>query len=144
MERYLPTGNETISLPKLNADTAGIEDITFLYMQQKGMIELRGSDDLPLILPFIEVGGQAFRLESLQWQRQHAWLPSMEAKAGDLDFSMVILPPVGERGFAMKLSVTASKQTSFTWGVHGCWDSSWHCVNEDKQLEGSAYCYESL
>ncbi len=33
MERYLPTGNEMISLPKLNADTAAIEDLTFLAMQ---------------------------------------------------------------------------------------------------------------
>ena len=37
MERYLPTGNEMISLPKLNADTAAIEDLTFLSMQQRGI-----------------------------------------------------------------------------------------------------------
>ena len=33
MERYLPTGNEMISLPKLNEQTAAIEDLTFLSMQ---------------------------------------------------------------------------------------------------------------
>lgn len=142
MERYIPTGNETVSLPKINAVTAGIEDITFLYMQQKGMIEIRG-DDLPLILPFVEIDGKALPLENLKWKRKHAWLPSMEAKAGGLDYSMVILPPVGERGFAIKLSVTAPGQVTIAWGIHGCWDSSWHCVNENKQLEGSAYCYES-
>lgn len=32
MERYLPTGNEQISIPRLNEVTAAIEDITFLYM----------------------------------------------------------------------------------------------------------------
>ena len=37
MERYLPTGNEMISLPKLNEQTAAIEDLTFLSMQQRGM-----------------------------------------------------------------------------------------------------------
>ena len=29
MERYLPTGNEMISLPKLNEQTAAIEDSLF-------------------------------------------------------------------------------------------------------------------
>ena len=31
MERYLPTGNEQISIPRLNEVTAAIEDITFLW-----------------------------------------------------------------------------------------------------------------
>ena len=42
MDRYLPTGNEMVSLPKLNELTAGIEDMTWLTMQYKGLIELRG------------------------------------------------------------------------------------------------------
>lgn len=46
MERYIPTGNEMISLPKINEATAGIEDFTYLSMQHKGLIEVRGSDDL--------------------------------------------------------------------------------------------------
>ena len=36
MERYLPTGNEQISIPRLNEVTAAIEDITFLYMACRG------------------------------------------------------------------------------------------------------------
>ena len=40
MERYLPTGNAFLSLPKINEKTAGIEDLTFLSMQHKGMIEI--------------------------------------------------------------------------------------------------------
>lgn len=36
MERYIPTGNEMISLPKINEFTAGIEDFTYLSMQHKG------------------------------------------------------------------------------------------------------------
>ena len=51
MERYLPTGNEMISLPKLNEQTAAIEDLTFLSMQQRGMIELCGTEDEPLMQP---------------------------------------------------------------------------------------------
>ena len=32
MDKYLPTGNEMVSIPKLNEATAGFEDVTFLHM----------------------------------------------------------------------------------------------------------------
>lgn len=143
MNRYIPTGNERISLPKINETTGGIEDFTYLSMQHKGLIEVRGSEQTPLIQPFLSRGGEAVPLESLQWRREHFWIPALTAKAGDLDFSMVVLPPVGERGFAVKLSVTSGEDTEITWGLKGRWESSWHCVNEDKQLDGTVHCYES-
>ena len=59
MERYLPTGNEMISLPKINELTAGIEDFTYLSMQHKGLIEVRGGNDLPLIAPFVSLVGRS-------------------------------------------------------------------------------------
>ena len=32
MKKYLPTGNEQLSLPKLNEENIGVEDVTFLHM----------------------------------------------------------------------------------------------------------------
>lgn len=143
MERYLPTGNEMISLPKVNEITAGIEDFTYLSMQHKGMIEVRGSETLPLIQPFITISGQEISLTEFNWCREHYWIPSLQAKAGNNDFAMTILTPIGERGFAMKLSITGAEDASVVWGLKGCWESSWHCINGDKKLEGTAHCYES-
>ena len=99
MNQYIPTGNEMISLPKINEDTAGIEDFTYLSMQHKGLIEVRGSENTPLIQPFVVIDGEATPLTELIWNREHDWIPSVTAKAGTLNFSMVILPPIGERGF---------------------------------------------
>ncbi len=143
MERYLPTGNEMISLPKINEYTAGIEDFTFLSMQHKGMIEVRGSQEIPLILPFVEIDGQHVTLTEMQWSRDHYWIPTLKAKAGCHDFSMTVLTPIGERGFAIKLTLSCCEDKAVSWGLKGCWESSWHCINEDKQLEGSVHCYES-
>ena len=143
MNQYIPTGNEMISLPKINEDTAAIEDFTYLSMQHKGLIEVRGSESIPLIQPFVVIDGEATPLTELIWNREHDWIPSVTAKAGSLDFSMVILPPIGERGFAMKLSVTGAEDAEIIWGLKGCWESSWHCINEDKKLEGTVHCYES-
>ena len=75
MERYLPTGNEMISLPKLNEQTAAIEDLTFLSMQQRGMIELCGTENVPLMQPFIQIDQEELALTGLQWSREHFWIP---------------------------------------------------------------------
>ena len=143
MVRYLPTGNEMISLPKINEETAGIEDFTYLSMQHKGLIAVRGREASPLIQPFITLDGQEAALTDIQWSREHFWIPTLSARAGDLQFTMTILTPVKERGFAVKLSVTWDAGAEIIWGLKGCWDSSWHCINEDKQLDGKAHCYES-
>ena len=143
MNRYLPTGNEMISLPKINEKTAGIEDFTYLSMQHKGLIEVRGGKKTPLIVPFIRIGAEEISLFDKKWNREHYWIPSLSAKAGNHDFAMTILTPTGERGFAIKLSITGAESAEITWGLKGCWDSSWHCINEDKELDGKAHCYES-
>ena len=56
-----------------------------------------------------------------------------------------ILAPIGERGFLyrMELTNTDSVPHSIVCGLRGCWNSAWHCVNEDKQIEGTMHCIES-
>lgn len=42
MERYLPTGSELLSLPRVNEKNGAVEDLGFLHMGSRGLIELRG------------------------------------------------------------------------------------------------------
>lgn len=143
MDRYLPTGNERISLPKINESTAGIEDFTFLSMQHKGMVEVRGSKTAPLIQPFVVLDGQEISLSELTWRREQYWLPSLQAKVQNHNFTMTVLTPIGERGFAVKVSVAAAENAEIIWGLKGCWESSWHCINGEQKIEGTTHCYES-
>ena len=143
MERYLPTGNAFLSLPKINEKTAGIEDLTFLSMQHKGMIEIRGGEELPLARPFLQADGHPLPLTQMQWSRDSFWLPVLKGKAGGIEFTMTILTPIGERGFAIRMELAGEVQSAITWGLEGCWESSWHCINEDKPLDGTMQCYES-
>ena len=108
MNRYLPTGNEMVSLPKINESTGGIEDFTYLSMAHKGLIEVRGGENTPLIVPFLQIGGEEILLTAKTWNREHYWIPALSAKAGSHDFSLTVLTPVGERGFAPRLSPTRS------------------------------------
>ena len=143
MERYLPTGNAFLSLPKINEKTAGIEDLTFLSMHHKGMIEIRGGEELPLACPFLQADGHPLPLTQMQWSRDSFWLPVLKGKAGSIEFTMTILTPIGERGFAIRMELAGEVQSAITWGLEGCWESSWHCINEDKPLDGTMHCYES-
>lgn len=80
MEKYLPTGNEQISLPKLNEKNACLEDITFLHMACKGLIEIRGGDTLPLMQPFVNIDGKDMPLENIRWQRINFWIPCFSCR----------------------------------------------------------------
>ena len=71
MDQYLPTGNEMISLPKLNAATAGIETFTFLSMRLKGLVDVRGGADCPLFQPLIFA----------QWRRDEADRPLLAQRS---------------------------------------------------------------
>lgn len=142
MDSYFATGNEYVSLPKINELSGGIEDMSFLCMSLKGMIDVRCAAR-PLIAPFISVGGVELPLEDIALCRELWWIPVMTAGLGAHRFKMTVLCPVGERGFGLRLELLAGEDVSFDWGLSGLWASAWHCVNEDKELEGSMHCYES-
>lgn len=145
MKYYLPTGNEQISIPRLNEKTAGIEDVTFLSMACKGLLDVRGSDTLPLIRPFVQADHQVQPLRELHWQRTQFWIPVFTAAAGPFSLEGALLSPVGERGFAWHLRVVNrdARPHAVCFGLEGCWASAWHCVNEDKEITGSRTCFPS-
>ena len=147
MNRYLPTGNETITLPTLNAENGAIEAVGFLSMAQRGMVELRGTEDAPFLAPFVQIeeNGEYLNLPftDMKCHRERFWIPVLTSEAGDAIFSMTVLTPVEERGFALRLTVSAAKKTRIRFGLRGCWAGAWHVVNEEKQVEGNKYCYRS-
>ena len=60
-EQYLPTGNEWVSLPTLQARTGALESFSFLHMGYKGLIEQRGAASLPLMAPFLSLTAKGSR-----------------------------------------------------------------------------------
>lgn len=146
MDKYLPTGNDFVSLPRINERTGGIEDITFLYMAAKGLIDIRGSESTPLIQPYVHLDGVgSLSSAHLAWTRLDDWLPQSTAQLGSLELKTLYVPPIDERGFAIQMTVhnTSESAQDVVIGLNGCWASSWHCVNEDKPLSGKATCFRS-
>lgn len=145
MERYLPTGSEQVSLPRVNEINAGVEDLTFLHMASRGLIDLRGGQLEPLMRPFVAQQGVEAELGGFEWSRLGYWYPRFAARAGALGLVGVILTPVGERGFGYRLRLTnnGAETVETAFGLRGQTGSAWHCVNVDKPIEGALNCYVS-
>ena len=145
MERYLPTGSEQVSLPRVNEINAGVEDLTFLHMASRGLIVLRGGQLEPLMRPFVAQQGVEAELGGFEWSRLGYWYPRFAARAGALGLEGVILAPVGERGFGYRLRLTnnGAETVEAAFGLRGQTGSAWHCVNVDKPIEGALNCYVS-
>lgn len=142
-QRYLPTGNEWVSLPTVQEQTAALESFSFLHMGSKGLIEQRGKYGQPLMQPFFQINGTDTVLASLSWNRESDWIPRFQGKAGSLQVNGLIFCPIGQRGFIYRLTVCSRQACRLSLGLRGNWSASWHCINEDKPISGIRQCYRS-
>lgn len=139
---YQVTGNEYLSLPTIRESDGAAEGLTFLYMQVKGMLELRGRDGL--IRPYAEKDGQPLTLVP-QWHREHHWIPTFTAVSEGIRFTCTYLTPVGERGLMLRLTVrnTGADTADLRFGTRGEWDKTLHEINETTELPAGREVYTS-
>lgn len=139
---YQVTGNEFLSLPTIRESDGAVEGITFLYMQVKGLLELRGNAGL--IRPYWELDERRLPLRPV-WSRAHCWIPSFTAEEQELRFSCTYLTPVGERGLILRLTVQnlGSAARAVRFGTEGEWAHTLHEINETTELTEGREVYES-
>ncbi|MCX7771543.1 MAG: glycoside hydrolase family 125 protein [Clostridia bacterium] len=143
-EQYIPTGNERISIPKLGMSDGSIHDFTFLHMGCKGLIEVRGTEESPLMKPFI-CNEEIVSLNNIKWGRENWWIPTFTAQTANFNVKGIILAPIDERGFIYRLSIQNNTNVvqKPDIGLTGCWASTVHCINEDKPIDGVKHAYKS-
>ncbi len=142
---YICTGNEMISLPCINTANASIYDFTMLHMGYKGLIDVRGTLEKALLQPIIKINDKKVDFDTIIWRRNNYWIPVFEIQNSQVEIEGTILTPIGERGFSYQLKIR-NKGTSnlkVTLGFEGCWNSTYHSINEDKSIQAPCYVYES-
>lgn len=144
-DKYLVTGNESISLPTIREADGSLEGISFLHMGSKGMLEMCGNKQMPFLRPYIKIDGINVELTNLTWKRVHYWIPTFEAKAKDIILKCIILAPLKERGFCYRMEVInkGEKEQSIQFGLEGCWAQTLHSINESKEIDSKKNAYES-
>lgn len=137
--KYIPTGNEYVSLPDLDEKSAALGSFSVLHMAAKGLIELHGE---PVMEPFFSCGA----LEDLSWTRRGFWVPEFTARSGELKVSGTLLAPAGERGFIWRLRVenAGSETLSISYGLRGVWRGARLAINESKEIYGVRRVTDSL
>ena len=102
-----------------------VEGVTFLYMQVKGLLEIRGKDGL--IRPYVELDGQRLPLHPA-WSREHCWIPRFVSEEQKLRFTCTYLTPVGERALVLRLTVQnqSAEPRTVRFGTDGQWDQTLH------------------
>ena len=142
--KYIVTGNERLSLPTIREIDGALEGISFLHMGAKGMLELCGGNEEPFLQPYISVNGEEMLLSNFRWDRVCYWLPCFTASAGAYELRGEILAPIGERGFGYRLKLKGQASgCSIKIGLKGCWSTTYHSINESKEILLDKNLYKS-
>ena len=77
----IPTGNDWIALPAIRASDGALQNFNVISMRYRGLLEVAGVADRPLMAPFIEITGVRRPLARLKWSLRDYWIPTgaMEA-----------------------------------------------------------------
>lgn len=141
---YYVTGNEYVSLPMIRETDGSIEGLSFLHMGAKGMLEMRGTVENPLLKPFLQVNHKETPLSNLKWNRLHHWIPTFTAAAGNMEVEGLILAPIDERGFGYRLKIkNRGAGAEICLGLRGNWAETRHSINESKPIEIRKNLYPS-
>ena len=132
--QYCVTGNEYVSLPAIREKDGVVERISFLYMQQKGMLEMYGEDGL--LSPFFCLNGIRLSFTPV-WEDAHYWIPGFRFEKQDVVFSCRYLAPVCHRGFILHLEALnrGPSCAKVCMGTSGNWTGTLHTVNESIELD---------
>ncbi len=130
--KYIPTGNEYVTLDRIGEEDAGIEAISVLHMGYKGILEIAGGKEKGLIRPYCVCNGEMVEITSPVWERKHNWLPSFRFENESFLLEGVIFSPPGERGFFYSLTLSNKKteRLEVSLGLEGSIHGLNHIINE--------------
>ncbi|MBQ7307871.1 MAG: glycoside hydrolase family 125 protein [Clostridia bacterium] len=147
MEKFIPTGNEFISLPCIKEVDGSIDDLTFLLMQRKGMVELQGDWGTPLCKPYVRISGQEKVLTNrMVWSSIEHWIPKFIATCSNVEVTGMIICPNNERGFEYHLEVKnlTDQPMDLEFGFWGGLREVNHVINCSKKIrKGTKSIYNS-
>jgi uncharacterized protein len=139
-EAFYLTGNEYLALPQI--DTAGgITSLNVLRLDQNGLLEFSGSENMPLLTPTLTINDLPVDLSKnpLTWRYLLDWLPSfsLESSSGYSIEGEIVAPP-GHKGFIYRLRLHNNSSVAITAkiGWQGLWTSFNFLVFNKREVDG--------
>ncbi|MEO8547478.1 MAG: glycoside hydrolase family 125 protein [Sphingomicrobium sp.] len=92
----IPTGNDWIALPSIRASDGALQNFNVISMRYRGLLEVAGVADRPLMAPFVEIAGARRPLMHLQWSLRDYWIPTGTMEADGVRVRLTyVAPPIG-------------------------------------------------
>lgn len=106
----IPTGNDWIALPSIQASDGALENFNVISMRYRGLLEIAGPADRSLMTPFVEIGGVRRRLEQLRWSLRDYWIPTATTEANGVRVRLTYVAPPDSRAAIVRFQVTNLRQ----------------------------------
>jgi hypothetical protein len=102
----IATGNDWIALPAIRASDGALQNFNVISMRYRGLLEVAGVADRPLMTPFVEVAGVHRPLAQLKWWLRDYWIPTGTMEADGVRVRLTYVVPPASRAAIVRLQVT--------------------------------------
>ena len=102
----IPTGNDWIALPSIRASDGALQNFNVISMRYRGLLEVAGLADQPLMAPFLEIAGARRPLAHLQWSLRDYWIPTGTMEADGVLVRLTYVAPPVSRAAIVRFQVT--------------------------------------
>ena len=107
----IPTGNDWIALPSIRASDGALQNFNLISMRYRGLLEVAGVADRPLMAPFVEVAGMRRPLAHLHWSLRDYWIPTGTMETDGVRLRLTYVAPPASHAAIMRFQLTNLRAT---------------------------------
>ncbi len=119
----LPTGNEWIALPDIREEDGALNTFNVLSMQHRGLLQVQGERNTPVLQPFFEANGQRLAFIHPSWSLIEYWIPTAHLTIQGMDATLTWCAPHGSRAAFLHMTLKNGGATAVpvTLGIKASW-----------------------
>ena len=106
LDDVIPTGNDWIALPAIRARDGALQNFNVISMRYRGLLEIAGVADQPLMTPFVEIAGSRRLLAQLHWSLRDYWIPTGTMESDGVRVQLTYVAPPDSRAAIVRFQVT--------------------------------------
>ena len=102
----LPSGNQWISLPDINAGDGSLKTFNVLSMRHRGLLQVSGEHHGPVLQPYFAANGKPLEFRNPAWELIAYWIPTAHLDIDGLDATLTYCAPPDSRAAFLRMKLT--------------------------------------